>query len=381
MRGLSGGKNKISEHRLQEVIQHIDKFPRYKSHYAREQSTCMYLRSDTTLSVMYNLYKEGSESPVSFSKYKDIFLRHFNLKRKPLKKDTCNTCDKLEVLKNTGSLEEQNKFNLEKQNHLTLASEARNTMNTDRKRAEEDEHLEVLTFDMEKTLPLPRIPTSVVFYKRQLWLYNLGIHTAKKNKGHCYIWLEGVAGRGAQEVGSCLFRHIMEDADMAACKNLILWSDSCGGQNRNIKMVLMLMAMLEVHPTLEKITLRFLTSGHSFLPNDTDFGDIECALKLQQRLYTADDYINIMKSCKKKNPLVVHKMEKEHFFGTANVEKNIVNRKVDVSNSKINWLKFKEIEVRKDRPFTIFVKTSLGDETHREINIEKKRGRPQNIDK
>lgn len=57
----------------------------------------------------------------------------------------------------------------------------------------------VLCFDMEKALPLPRIPTNV---KRQLWLYNLGVHTVKKNKGHCYVWLEGEAGRGAQEVGS-----------------------------------------------------------------------------------------------------------------------------------------------------------------------------------
>lgn len=66
---ISGGKNKVSENRFQEVIQQIEKFPKYKSHYSREQTTCMYLRSDTTLSVMYNLYKEGSESPVSFSKY------------------------------------------------------------------------------------------------------------------------------------------------------------------------------------------------------------------------------------------------------------------------------------------------------------------------
>lgn len=74
-------------------------------------------------------------------------------------------------------------------------------------------------------------------------------------------------------------------------KNLILWSDSCGGQNRNIKLTLMLKALLNDHPTLETIRLRFLESGHSFLPNDTDFGRIEYALKLQQRLYTPDDYM------------------------------------------------------------------------------------------
>lgn len=107
---------------------------------------------------------------------------------------------------------------------------------------------------MEKILPLPRIPTGVIFYKRQLWLYNLGIHTAKKNKGHCcYIWLEGEADQGAQEDGLCLFRHIMEDMDMALCKHLIIWPDSCGGQNRNIKMVLMLNAVLKYYFTIFNI--------------------------------------------------------------------------------------------------------------------------------
>lgn len=31
--------------------------------------------------------------------------------------------------------------------------------------------------------------------------------------------------------------------------------------------------------------MKFLVSGHSFLPNDSVFGDIEKALKYQQRLY------------------------------------------------------------------------------------------------
>ncbi|XP_050497796.1 uncharacterized protein LOC126878976 [Diabrotica virgifera virgifera] len=286
LRGRAGGKNKISEERLQEILEHIEQFPKYKSHYAREKTSSIYLRADTTLPIMYDLYKQQvNNSPVSFSKYKNVFLTHFNFRRKPLKKDTCNLCDKLEILINNSATEEQVKCKTERDNHIDSAEEARQALNADRKRAKFDEQLEVLCFDMEKTLPLPRIPTNVVFYKRQLWLYNLGIHTAKHNKGHCYVWLEGEAGRGAQEVGSCLFRHVLKARDMEACKHLILWSDSCGGQNRNIKIVLMLNAIFDVHPLLERITLRLLTSGHSFLPNDTDFGDIECALKFQQRMY------------------------------------------------------------------------------------------------
>lgn len=156
------------------------------------------------------------------------------------------------------------------------------------KLAQEDSSVETMTFDLQKTLPLPRIPTNVVFYKRQLWLYNLGIHSGSNDQAHCNVWVEGEAGRGSQEVGSCLLKHVMEKLGDDRVKHLILWSDSRGGQNRNIKLTLMLKALLNDHITLQTIRLRFLESGYSFLPNDTDFGRIECALKLQQRLYTPE---------------------------------------------------------------------------------------------
>lgn len=97
-----------------------------------------------------------------------------------------------------------------------------------------------------------------------------------------------MAGRGTQEVGSCLRKHILEKVSPET-KRLSLWSDSCGGQNSNIKMVLMLKSVLEEHTGLETITQHFLVPGHTFLKNDSDFSDIECALKLQSRLYVAED--------------------------------------------------------------------------------------------
>lgn len=141
-----------------------------------------------------------------------------------------------------------------------------------------EQFIECLSFDMEKTLQRPRIPTNVMFYKRQLWLYNCGIHAGKGNKGYCYVWF----GQGAQEVKSCLLHHIERNIEKDTQEQLILWSDSCGGQNRNIKFTLMLKAALESHPSLKIIHMRFLVSGRIFLPNDADFSDIETALKHQQ---------------------------------------------------------------------------------------------------
>lgn len=42
LRGIGRDKNKISAERFKEVTNHIEKFPKYKSHYARETTNCMY---------------------------------------------------------------------------------------------------------------------------------------------------------------------------------------------------------------------------------------------------------------------------------------------------------------------------------------------------
>ena len=100
-----------------------------------------------------------------------------------------------------------------------------------------DPNTEVLTFDLEQSLPTPVLTTNVVFYKRQLWTYNLGIHDGRSGSACMHVWHEGVASRGSNEVGSCLLKHLRE-MDTTA-ENLILFSDSCGGQNRNIGILTM----------------------------------------------------------------------------------------------------------------------------------------------
>jgi hypothetical protein len=63
----------------------------------------------------------------------------------------------------------------------------------------------VLTISFEqKTQPIPYINTSVAFYKRQLWLYNLGINNRKDNTATMCIWTEPEGIRGSNEVASAL---------------------------------------------------------------------------------------------------------------------------------------------------------------------------------
>lgn len=376
-RGIAGGHNKMSLEQKNDIIAHIRMFPKYKSHYCRDRRNQQeYLPIGITIKKMYELYKGEYENVVSLSAYHKIFLTEFNLKTKSPRKDTCNKCDSYAAkIQNCTNAEEKQKLTSEDEIHKRQAELARARMNSDLALAKEREDTDTLTFDMQKTLPLPRLSTNIIFYKRQLWLYNCGVYSGKNNQSVFNIWLEGQAGRGAQEVASSL-RKFIKCYVSPQVKTLNLWSDSCGGQNRNIKMVLILKCVLEESATLESIRLQFLVSGHSFLHNDSDFGDVECAVKRQQNLFTPEDYIAIMQNCRKKNPIIVNQMKKDDFVGTSKIEKLITNRKKDVTDKKVNWLHIKEIKIIKSFPYTMFIRTTYdANEEYQEINIRKGRGK------
>lgn len=147
-------------------------------------------------------------------------------------------------------------------------------------------------------------------------MFNLGIHSGSDNKGYFYVWIENEGGRGAQDIGSALLKHI-HDCVPSAVEHLILWSDSCGGQNRNIKICLMLQYVLQKHKTLKTITFRYRVSGHSFLPNDSEFGDVECALRRQERLYLPEDITRVMNDCRSRNRFVGSPGLCQHVFSGA----------------------------------------------------------------
>ena len=72
--------------------------------------------------------------------------------------------------------EKHAKLNAEWEHHKVLAESTYQKLNEDATYAKAHENTEMLTFDLEKSLPTPVLSTGVVYYKRQLWTYNQGIH-------------------------------------------------------------------------------------------------------------------------------------------------------------------------------------------------------------
>ena len=97
-RGRKKPRNKLDD---TGVIEHIKSFPSFQSHYTRKNPERKHLHPDLTIRKMYELYvkkcEDGNETPVKEKYYYHLFNTKFNLHFKPPLKDTCRTCDEMEL--------------------------------------------------------------------------------------------------------------------------------------------------------------------------------------------------------------------------------------------------------------------------------------------
>ena len=144
----------------------------------------------------------------------------------------------------------------------------------------------MLTFDLQQSLPTPKLATNVVFYKRQMWTYNQGIHDCSNEKGFMYMWPESMASRGSQDISSCLLKHFSNAQSQANHLIAIAFSDACGGQNRNINIACLWMYIVSSPDFSYKIVdHKFMLSGHSFLPMIGTLGRLRT-----QHVYVPEDW-------------------------------------------------------------------------------------------
>lgn len=210
------------------------------------------------------------------------------------KSDTCKTCDSLNV---RISAEEDSSakraLETERKLHHCKAERAYQQLKEDTALSQLSQDVDTINFDLQQSLPTPKLATNVVFYKCQMWTYNLGVHDCSSGKGFMFMWPESVASRGSQEVCSCVFKYLrMRESETS---HLMVYSDACGGQNRNINVACMWMHI--VASTDFKYTIiehKFMISGHSYLPNDRDFGSIEKANRRIQHIFVPDDWCTLV---------------------------------------------------------------------------------------
>lgn len=189
-RGIAPCKKKTSDDDLNFIRTFINLVPQYESHYGRSSSQKKYLKPGLTIRKLYEEYvqlcaKENRQS-VKDPIFRRIFDTEFNLSFKRAHTDTCKTCDSLDASLRDPKLTAERKDAIitVKVNHHLEAGKIHKEFEADVNKARTTENSIILTFDLQKALATPYITTSIVFYKRQLWTYNLCVFDDANQAGN-----------------------------------------------------------------------------------------------------------------------------------------------------------------------------------------------------
>lgn len=244
---------------------------------------------------MWKLYQESGQSPCTYSQYHRVFSNNFNLGFGSPKADICSFCvGKKQELANCSEEDGKKEKITELLVHRMRAKKFYTLMNE-----EAQTNTVTLCFDLMQNQVLPKTAIGEAYYSRQLYQYFFGVVHHKggeqlqgKEEVKFYSWGENEAGRGANEIASCLY-HYLSSYLPTGTKHVRLFSDACGGQNKNFTMLGMLSEFSEKHGIT--FSYYFPVRGHSYLPADRAFGRVEKELRRQDTILMPKEYFEFFR--------------------------------------------------------------------------------------
>lgn len=185
------------------------------------------------------------------------------------------------------------------------------------------------------------------------------------------MWDETTGARGGCEIASCLYKWARENLlTNDKIEELTIWSDNCGGQNRNYIMISFYFWLLKQCPTLKIINHKFLLKGHTHMEVDVQHSVIERAKKkinnTNKGIMIPWDWQQFIRNCSSpNNPIEVYNMELEDFLNFKTLFSGnaapLVIRKKNCSNDNILISEMVHIQVRATDIGTLFYKTDFSE--------------------
>ncbi|XP_067643864.1 uncharacterized protein [Eurosta solidaginis] len=357
-----GPRLKPSDEKVNFVRNFINSLPSYESRFGRSSAKKKYLKEGLTLNKVYTEYscrwktetssrEPEEQKPVSKHFFSGI-LNEFNLTFKDSSSGRCMTCNKFNLMLKKENLTENERNSIEEDRklHNQLAQPIQKEFSEDIEKAKLEDKTVVLVFDLQKALETPSFSSNIAFDMRHLWTYNLCIvnEADGHDKAYMYVWSENIASRGAEEIASCLIKHFRMHLSRDV-KHIILYSNSCGGLNRSLKITLLVKHFL-ANSDIDLIEQKFFLSGHNYNMCDEQFKIIERIPEIYQCIETPDKWIDIIRNAKQTHPqFTVTKMEIYDFISAEELNKLIINVKKDLNNEKIT-----KIQNYRAHPMTIF---------------------------
>ena len=347
---------------LDRVHEHIQMLAVTSSHYSRIKNPHRQysMHDGLSIPILYGAYQEWmfenfpGEQKVLFSFYKHIFTTCYNIAFKSPQTDVCNECtmlkEKIKSLRGKeGCEEELQEVEENLQGHTSTARTAQELLRDQGTDADDD--LMVIAVDLQQTLPCPKSNINRAYYMRKLWLYNLCIYDVKAKKPTLYLWDETQGGRGADDIASCIHRWITENSN--GRKKLRIFSDNCAAQNKNRTLVMMALQKVQ-QKILDRVEFIYLVSGHSYLPCDRIFGNIEKKLRTLGNISSPEMYKVYIESATKV-PLQVIRMQIADFLAFSALD-SYCKWNTPGGNVRGAFQKARQLVVTKDYPSGYLVK-------------------------
>ena len=360
-RGRHSPHNKTPQQKIQCISDHINSFPTLDAHYTRKDTNRKFLEQHLNIRQMHSMYIKShpEDQHVSEKVYRDIFNTKFNLSFHVPKKDQCLICTQFDQKTKTMSSQTEDELTLKYNEHQHSKKAARAEKNMDKARAQTDPTFESATFDLQAILSTPCGLVSQLYYKRKLSSYNLSFYTQSNKQGICYLWNETDGSKGSSEVGTCLSFFL--NSLRLPITSVSLFSDTCGGQNKNKSVCAALLHCVNQHKSLTTIDQKFFEPGHSCMECDSMHSAIETAKK-KTKIHVPSQCDTVIRLARKNkaylvNPLRYSDFEDFKSFGDIMFSAN----KLDKTGKKVKFRNIVWFRYEKAHPDTVFFKYSMED--------------------
>lgn len=148
----------------------------------------------------------------------------------------------------------------EYERHIKRKAEARKEKTLDKESVSTTKS--VWTMDLQAVLLCPKTMTSSMYYKTKLQVHNFTLYNLDSKEGFCYIWNETEADLKSEVFAYLQYYRfetiILKNTNL---QELVIWSDGCGYQNRNVNVANIYSALARKYGIT--IVQKFLVAGHT----------------------------------------------------------------------------------------------------------------------
>lgn len=326
--------NRIKQNVWDLAQKHLSSIPHAESHYCAKKTKKLYFTNPTwSVKKLFECFQgyfrteTGMTLGMKYATYHKFFRTQANYSFRRPRTDVCDLCTECTVkLKLRPNDACRSLFNLHKCRVKRYQSMKKEIVN----QSKGDMTNLVIEFDFAQNLALPKLNVTSQFYKRLIWMYVFNIHVHNNGTSTLYWYLESDGKKNANAVCSMLY-HFLSSVITPNVKHVTMFSDSCGGQNKNLTMVqfccwLSKVFNVEVHHI-------FPVRGHSYCQCDRNFSLYSSKVNKMETVETPAGYVSIFKTCRT-NPKPFQVVYASKLFKKWSVMMSFIAEKIPINRNE-----------------------------------------------